>query len=87
MDPEDISTRIHIHQLALLFAIFAMGAHHCLEYPPNDPIVEEYIKLAKCCLSQGDFLVKNTIPGLQALVSTPSGQPTRKELTLEVGRP
>ncbi|KAK7222982.1 hypothetical protein V2G26_010985 [Clonostachys chloroleuca] len=63
----DIFKRIHLHHLSLLFAIFAMGAHHCLEYPPNDPIVEEYIKLAKCCLSQGGFLVKNTIPGLQAL--------------------
>ena len=68
MDPAPISSRIHIHQLALLFAVFAMGAHHCLEYPPNDPIVEEYIQLAKRCLSLGNFLEKNTIPGLQALV-------------------
>jgi hypothetical protein len=60
--------RIDPQQLALVFIILAMGSLHCLELPPNDPQADEYLAAAKACLAKGDFMIHNTIPGLQALV-------------------
>jgi hypothetical protein len=52
-----------------VFIILAMGSLHCLELPPNDPQADEYLAAAKACLAKGDFMIHNTISGLQALVS------------------
>ena len=60
--------RCHIQQLALLYSIFSVGTLHSLEYEPNDPIAEEYRQLSQACLSKGDFMIQNTISGVQALV-------------------
>lgn len=46
-----------------------MGALYSLELPPNDPIATEYHALSKACLVKGNFLVNNTISGVQTLVS------------------
>ena len=61
--------RIHLQQLALVYAILALGTHHNLEIPPNDATSNEFGNLAKACLSSDDFLNHNTIAGVQALVS------------------
>lgn len=55
-------------RLALLFIIFAMGALHSLELPPNDPSAEEYLDLAKRSLAKTDFLTHSTIAAVQTLV-------------------
>jgi hypothetical protein len=64
-----IGARIDPQQLGLVFIILAMGSLHCLELPPNDPQADEYLAAAKACLAKGDFMIHNTISGLQALVS------------------
>lgn len=62
--------KIHLQQLALVYAILALGTHHNLEIPPNDATSNEFVNLAKACLASDDFLNHNTIAGVQALVST-----------------
>ncbi|GFZ52287.1 hypothetical protein JCM24511_10060 [Saitozyma sp. JCM 24511] len=62
-----IGARIDPQQLGLVFIILAMGSLHCLELPPNDPQADEYLAAAKACLAKGDFMIHNTISGLQAL--------------------
>ncbi|WVW79032.1 hypothetical protein I302_100995 [Kwoniella bestiolae CBS 10118] len=59
---------VHPQQLALLYAILAMGTLQNLELPPNDPTADEYLMLAKSCLTKGDFLNNNTIAGVQSLI-------------------
>lgn len=59
--------QIGYQRLALLFIVYALGALHSLELPPNDPSGEEYLGLAKRCLAEGDFLGHCTIAGVQAL--------------------
>ncbi|WWC87416.1 uncharacterized protein L201_002305 [Kwoniella dendrophila CBS 6074] len=59
---------VHPQQLALLFAILAMGTLQNLELPPNDPSADEYLALSKGCLTKGDFLNNNTIAGVQTLI-------------------
>lgn len=63
------SRRAHAQKLALLFAVLAMGALHNLELPPDDHSAEEYVSLARDALEAGDFVVHNTIAGVQTLVS------------------
>ncbi|WVR04222.1 hypothetical protein IAU60_001222 [Kwoniella sp. DSM 27419] len=60
--------QVHPQQLALLFAILAMGTLQNLELPPHDPSADEYLALAKGCLTKGDFLNNNTIAGVQTLI-------------------
>ena len=55
------------HQLAVLFAVMAIGAHHNLELPPNDPSAEQYCNAARDCLMIGRFLSKSSLAGCQAL--------------------
>ena len=55
------------HQLAVLFAVMALGAHHNLEIPPNDPSAEQYCNAARDCLMVGRFLSKSSLAGCQAL--------------------
>jgi hypothetical protein len=64
------SAHIAAQDLALLYIVLAKGAYYNLELPADDSSVEDYLSLAKCCLSKGDFLANNTITGLQALVIT-----------------
>ncbi|WRT65255.1 uncharacterized protein IL334_002198 [Kwoniella shivajii] len=59
---------VHPQQLALLYAILAMGTLQNLELPPNDPTADEYLALAKGSLTKGDFLNNNTIAGVQTLI-------------------
>jgi hypothetical protein len=56
-------------QMALLLVIFAMGTLYNLELAPNDSSAEEYFALAKTCLAKGNFMVHNTLAGVQTLVS------------------
>ncbi|KAK6904287.1 hypothetical protein I203_107803 [Kwoniella mangroviensis CBS 8507] len=69
---QNISTKkyrsVHPQQLALLYAVLAMGTLQNLELPPNDPTADEYLLLAKSCLTKGDFLNNNTIAGVQTLI-------------------
>ncbi|WOO78230.1 uncharacterized protein LOC62_02G001781 [Vanrija pseudolonga] len=54
-------------ELAVLYIVFAMGAHFSLELPPNDPIATEYLELAQASLVKSNFLVHNTIQCVQTL--------------------
>lgn len=60
--------RLHPHELALLFIIFAMGARHALEWEQGEGPDEEYSWLARSCLTKGDFMTHHTIYGVQTLV-------------------
>ena len=44
-----------------------MGALHNLEPPPDDQSADEYISLARDALEAGDFVINNTIAGVQTL--------------------
>ncbi|OCF39133.1 hypothetical protein I317_07074 [Kwoniella heveanensis CBS 569] len=59
---------VHPQQLALLFAILAMGTLQNLELPLHDPSANEYLAYAKGCLTKGDFMNNNTIAGVQTLI-------------------
>lgn len=67
--PQDTRRSVDPQQLALLYAILAMGTLHHLELPPDDPSAEEYLELVKKCLSKGDFLQYTKIESIQTLVS------------------
>ncbi|KAL1404878.1 hypothetical protein Q8F55_008489 [Vanrija albida] len=54
-------------QLALLYIVFAMGTYFNLELPPDDPGVDDYLKLSQCCLAKADFITKHTLAGVQTL--------------------
>jgi len=56
-------------QLALLFIVLAMGALHNLELPPDDHSAGEYLALSRDALEAGDFIINNTLAGVQTLVS------------------
>lgn len=58
-------------QMALLLVIFAMGTLYNLELAPNDSSAEEYFAMSKTCLAKGNFMVHNTLAGVQTLVSHP----------------
>jgi hypothetical protein len=60
---------LHLQQIALIFAILAVGTHHNLEIPSDDSGSEEFVGLAKACLTADDFLNHNTIAGIQTIVS------------------
>lgn len=60
---------LHIHQLALLFAVFATGARFSLENLPDDPLSYEYISCTERCLSSSNILAQPTMMGLQSLAS------------------
>ncbi|ORY30182.1 fungal-specific transcription factor domain-domain-containing protein [Naematelia encephala] len=54
-------------QLALVFAILAMGSLHNLEVAPNDSCAVEYLALSKLCLTKGNFMTHNTLAGVQTI--------------------
>jgi hypothetical protein len=56
-------------ELALLFIILAMGTLFNLELLPNDPASDRYLRLAEISLGLGEFLKRNTLAGLQTVVS------------------
>lgn len=62
------SRRAHAQKLALLFIVLAMGALHNLELPPDDHSAEEYLALSRDALEAGDFMINNTMAGVQTLV-------------------
>lgn len=62
-------TSLFIQRLGLIYVVLAMGALHNLEMPPEDPVVEQYISLAKACLIKSNFLIHTTIAGVQTVVS------------------
>lgn len=55
-------------ELALLFAILAIGSTYNLELYPNDPLAEEYLQTCRRCLAMGKFMTHNSLAGVQALV-------------------
>lgn len=59
--------RVDLQELALVYIVLAFGALHSLELPPNDPSAEEYLILSKSALAKADFLVNNTLAGVQTL--------------------
>jgi hypothetical protein len=61
------SREMDYHELGLVYAILAMGTLHDLELEANDPLIAEYLDMAKQSLTRANFLQYNTIPGLQAL--------------------
>jgi hypothetical protein len=61
-------TSLFIQRLGLIYVVLAMGALHNLEMPPEDPVVEQYISLAKACLIKSNFLIHTTIAGVQTVV-------------------
>lgn len=65
---DESTPKMPAQRLGLLFGIFAMGALHNLEVPPDDSAAGEYMQVAKTCLVKGDFMTKNTIAGVQTLV-------------------
>ncbi|WVR05530.1 hypothetical protein IAU60_002548 [Kwoniella sp. DSM 27419] len=65
--PSQASFKVIPSELALLFIVFAMGALHNLELPPNDPSAEDFCSLAKSCLVKGDFMANTTVAGVQTL--------------------
>ncbi|RSH91564.1 hypothetical protein EHS25_009863 [Saitozyma podzolica] len=60
-------TSLFIQRLGLIYVVLAMGALHNLEMPPEDPVVEQYISLAKACLIKSNFLIHTTIAGVQTV--------------------
>lgn len=60
--------KLHLQQIALIFAILAVGTHHNLELPPNDSGSGEFVNMARLCLTADDFLNHNTIFGIQTIV-------------------
>lgn len=60
-----------VQQLALLFALLALGASHNLEFSPDDPIAEDYCEAARACLVKGNFMTHSTLAGVQTLVWRP----------------
>lgn len=56
-------------KLGLLFIVLALGATHNLELSPNDQIAEDFCTSARNCLTKGHFMTRNTLAGVQTLVS------------------
>lgn len=61
-------SRVDVQQLALLFAVLALGASHNLEFSPDDPIAEDYCEASRNCLVKGNFMTHSTLAGVQTLV-------------------
>lgn len=59
---------IHAHRLALIFAIFALGALFDLEKPLRSSEAEHYATLAQECLSSSHFLSEPTLAAVQTLI-------------------
>lgn len=59
---------VYLQQLALIFAVLAVGSHHNLEIPANDTGAEEFVSMSKMCLTADDFLNHNTMAGIQTVV-------------------
>ena len=59
---------LHPQKMALFFIIIAVGAQYNLELSVNDPLSEHYCLMSQQCLAAGDFMVRNTISGVQTLV-------------------
>nr|ODN85910.1 hypothetical protein L203_04409 [Cryptococcus depauperatus CBS 7841] len=60
---------VQLQQLALVYMILAMGTVHNIELPPHDPSAEEYIGLAKACLTRANFMGYGSVAGAQTLVT------------------
>ena len=58
-----------LHELALIYAVIALGTVVNMELPPLDPSGTRYLALAQKCLVAGRFLIINTMTCLQALAS------------------
>ncbi|ORX41278.1 hypothetical protein BD324DRAFT_613935 [Kockovaella imperatae] len=63
-----LAKNIHPQQLALVYMILAIGSLYNLELPQHDPQAEDFLLLSKNCLTKGDFLNHNTMPGVQTLL-------------------
>jgi hypothetical protein len=59
---------VHPHSVALLFAILGTGCIYNLSLDVNDAVAEGYLLQSQRCLALGDFMSKNTITAIQALV-------------------
>jgi hypothetical protein len=59
---------IAFQDLALVYAVLALGTLANMELAPNDPQAQQLYLLGQQCLFEGRFLVVNTLTAVQALV-------------------
>lgn len=71
LSSQNTYSRVDVQQLALLFAVLALGASHNLELSPDDPIAEDYCEASRNCLVKGNFMTHSTLAGVQTLVRRP----------------
>jgi hypothetical protein len=64
-----LSPSVNPQEIALVFIIMAQGTMYNIEMPNYDSSAEEWLYLSERALVKGKFLSKNTVAGLQTLVS------------------
>ena len=57
------------HQLAIFFAVLALGTFVDISNPPNPTVAAQYYHLSRAALSLDSVLEKPSILAIQALVS------------------
>lgn len=62
-------TRVNPQEIALIFIVLAVGTLFNLEILPHHPSAHRYFRLSQQSLCKGDFLNRNTVAGLQTVVS------------------
>lgn len=65
------------HNLSILFTVLAIGSLVDLEAPPHSPQAMQFYQLGRASLTLESILEEQTIPGIQALVSTDCGSTVR----------
>ncbi|RSH90304.1 hypothetical protein EHS25_001638 [Saitozyma podzolica] len=56
-----------VQQLGLLYIVLAMGVAQNLALAPGDYLGDEYYSYSKECLTKGNFMIHNTLAGVQTL--------------------
>jgi hypothetical protein len=67
-DDGNLTESVTTQEIALVYAVLAMGVLHDLEVQPNDASADDFLRMAKLCLVKGDFMSNNAVAGLQTLV-------------------
>jgi len=60
---------VNPQEIALIFIVLAVGTLFNLEILPHHPSAHRYFRLSQQSLCKGDFLNRNTVAGLQTVVS------------------
>lgn len=69
-DEGSVPETVDSHSLAILFMVLALGTFLDLEKPAHDPESIHYYQLARAALALNSVLDDQTIPAIQALVSS-----------------